>query len=537
MMTKYNLRYFLIAAIVLSLHCVCTDAVWGQVVAHGVIKEYRGADEKVPLPGVTVQVQNAANAVSDSTGSFALNFRTLHAGDLVTVRRIEKQGYEIFNKEALEQWIISGNAKVIFTIVMCPTKKFKLMRDTYERAASANYEAQFQKEKAKLAQRRQEGSITNDQYEKGVQKASAALQQSKTQASAVAEKFSRIDLSEVSKTEREVISMVQEGKIQQAILTAEERGDMMHMAELYMLAGGVENMEKADSLLRRTAWSDTTQTQSMMKFADFAYLQADWSESRIAYEIVLRHVGNNIFVRAWASHRLSLSYIQLGLYQEAQNELNRAMADIDSLYRMDAERWKMDQLSVRLSLATLQNALGQHDKACETLTSLCDSCLTFLAQDSTQQEVLRQLVQVENQLGDVYEALKNYSMAQKTLQSALMRTKNLEKSELERAGICNSLGHLYFTTGHPKEAETRYKQSERMLLPLMARNPQGVMPLLARCYYNLYRLCISQEERKEEAERYQKTAIIQYGILAERQPATYQCMLDSLKNTPITPEK
>lgn len=536
-MMKYYLRHILLLTLVLVMHCTLVEAVWGQVVTHGIIKEYRGADEKVPLAGVTIQVQNAANAVSDSTGNFILNFRTLHAGDLVTVRRIEKAGYEIFNKEALEQWIISGRTNVVFTIVMCPTKKFKLMRDTYERAASANYEAQFQKEKAKLAQRRQEGSITSAQYEKGVQKATAALQQSKTQASAVAEKFSRIDLSEVSKTEREVISMVQEGKIQQAILTAEERGDMMHMAELYMLAGGVENMEKADSLLRRSAWSDTTQTQSMLKFADFAYLQADWSEARTAYEIVLRHLGNNIVQRAWSSHRLSLSYIQLGLYDQAQKELNIATADIDSLYKMDAERWKMDQLNVRLSLSTLLIATGQQEQAREYLTALRDSCLSLLAQDSTQQDILRQLVLVENHLGDVYEQLKDYTLAQKTLQSALMRTKNLEKGELERAGICNSLGHLYFTTGHPKEAEIRYKQSERMLLPLMARNPQGVMPLLARCYYNLYRLCLSQEERKEEAARYQKTAIVQYGILAERQPATYQCMLDSLKNTNTLPEK
>lgn len=329
--------------------------------------------------------------------------------------------------------------------------------------------------------------------------------------------------------------MVQEGKIQQAIVTAEQRGDMLHMAELYMLAGGVENMEKADSLLRRSAWSDTTQTQSMMKFADFAFLQANWSESRVAYEIILRHVGNNIVQRAWASHRLSLSYIQLGLFKPAQEELNRAMADIDSLCRMDAERWKMDQLNVRLSLATLLMAIGQQEAACENLKGLRDSCLTLLAKDSTRQEVLRQLVQVENHLGDAFEQLKDFSQAQRTLQTALMRTKNLEKGELERAGICNSLGHLYFLTGHPKEAETRYKQCERMLLPLMAKNPQGVMPHLARCYYNLYRLCLSQEGRQEEASRYQKTAVTQYGILAERQPATYQCMLDSLKT--VDPQK
>lgn len=518
---------FLAVTLLITL-CSPTACTYAQVVQRGVVKEYRGADEKVPLPGVSINVQNAASTMSDSTGTFTLQFRTLHPGDMVTVRNVEKMGYEIFNKEALEQWIISGRNDFSFTIVMCPVKRFKQMRDSYERAASANYEAQFQQEKARLAKRQQEGKITASQYEKGVQRATASLQQSRTQASAMAEKFTRIDISEVSTTEREVISMVQQGKIQQAVITAEQRGDMMHMAELYMLAGGAENMEKADSLLRRTAWNDTTLAQPMLKFADFAYMQADWSDARIAYATALRHVGNNLIQRAWAAHRLGISYIQLGDLDNARLQFDAAAADIDSMSRQSPDRWRTEQISVRLSMASLLVSDGQDTTARDLLHTLRDSCLAILARDSTLSDVRCQLVKVENNLGDIYTRQKDYSSAQRTLQAGLMRTQGLADCELERAGICNSLGELYNTTGHPVEAEKRFRQCERMLLPLMARNPQGVMPHLARCYYNLYRLCAVQEGRSAEAERYRRTAVIQYSILAERQPVAYRTTLDKI---------
>lgn len=499
-----------------------------QVQAYGVVKEYRGVDEKVPLSGVQVSVMNATSAVSGNDGRFSLQFRTLHPGDLVKVRRIEKQGYEIFNKEALEQWIISGRQDIPFTIVMCPVARFKQMRDNYERVSSANYEAQFQKEKAQLAKRRDAGQISQPQYEKAVQRATTTLQQSKAQVAVVAEKFSRIDLSEVSSAEREVIGLVQQGKIEQAIITAEERGNMLHMAELYQLAGGVENMEKADSLLRKVAWSDTTQLNHMQQFAEFAYRQGDYTSACQAYELCMRHIGTHPAQQAPMAHNLGLLYMQLRDIDRAQRMILQSIEGFQTLYKRDPEGWAMSLLSARLSLATLQ--LGQNQIA-EALTSyqdVCASCEAVLKDDSTHQEALRQWVKAENNMAVLYMRQKKYTEAQQVLRSALMHAQRIEKGELESAGICHSLGTLYMTTGHLSEAETRLKQCERLLLPLMARNPQSVMPDLARCYYNLYRLCHSQEERQADANRYLDTAIRQYEILAERQPQTYAALLKEL---------
>ena len=506
-----------------------------QVQQYGVVKEYHGAEEKTPLKGVEINVMNAASTVSGEDGQFTLRFTTLHAGDLVKVRRIQKPGYEIFNKEALEQWIISGRKDIPFTIVMCQVAQFKQMRDNYERVSSANYEAQYQKEKASLAKKRAEGKISQPQYEKAVQKATATMQQSKAKVAIVAEKFSRIDLSEVSKNEREVISLVQQGKIEQAIITAEERGNMLHMADLYQLAGGVENMEKADSLLRRAAWSDTTQLKPMEQFAEFAYSQGDWTSACQAYELCLRHVGDSPVRRPLLAHNLGLLYMRLNDHQRAQSLLNMAATDIQALCQRDSEGWRPMLASVQLSLATLELRNARLDEALASYQQVCQTCEAVLAQDSTHQEVLKHWVKAENNMAIVYMQKQDNSAAQQCLKSALLHAQRIEHGELECAGICNSLGNLYLATGHLPEAETRLKQCERLLLPLMARNPQGVMPDLARCYYNLYRLCNAQPDRQQEAQRYLDTAITQYTILAERQPQTYQSMLKVLQQLKAKP--
>ncbi|MDE5757611.1 MAG: hypothetical protein K2H85_03250, partial [Allobaculum sp.] len=108
-----------------------------QTVQKGVVKEYNEKAQKTPLSGVELNVRSATSTVSDENGDFSLSFLTLKPGDKVNIRAIEKLGYEIFNKEAVEQWTLSPN--VPFVVVMCRSDKFKKIRDHYERSASANY--------------------------------------------------------------------------------------------------------------------------------------------------------------------------------------------------------------------------------------------------------------------------------------------------------------------------------------------------------------------------------------------------------------
>jgi len=75
------------------------------------VKQYNQKDEKTPLSGVEVVVSNAGSQVSDEKGQFTLTFRTLKPGDNVKLISARKSGFELMNKEAVEQWRISRELK------------------------------------------------------------------------------------------------------------------------------------------------------------------------------------------------------------------------------------------------------------------------------------------------------------------------------------------------------------------------------------------------------------------------------------------
>ena len=196
---------------------------FAQSTQPGVVKEYNERLEKTPLDHVEINISNAASTVSDGKGNFMLQFRTLKPGDKVNVRRIEKLGYEIFNKEALEQWFISRENRP-FTIVMCKSEKFKRIRDNYSRVSSQSYEKQLKKEEARLEAERKKGKLKEEEYDKALKKLNDDYDRQLDNLDNYVDRFARIDLSELSAIEAEIIELVQRGEIDKAIQLYEQQG-------------------------------------------------------------------------------------------------------------------------------------------------------------------------------------------------------------------------------------------------------------------------------------------------------------------------
>lgn len=129
--------------IISALFAICSFFATAQTQQNGIIQEYNESAKKTALPGVEINVRSANSTVSDKDGNFALQFLTLSPGEKVNVRRIEKLGYEVFNKEAVEQWNI--NPQTPFVIIMCRSDRFKKIRDNYERVSSESYARQLKK--------------------------------------------------------------------------------------------------------------------------------------------------------------------------------------------------------------------------------------------------------------------------------------------------------------------------------------------------------------------------------------------------------
>lgn len=194
---------------------LCAANLWAQSTQQVIVLEYNGKEQKTPLQGVSLSVQNAGSAMSDAQGALTLQFRTLKAGDAVQLRRIDLASYEVFNQEAVDAWTISPQRP--FTLVLCKSERFKALCDQYNAAASASYERQLKKDKAALEQLRQEGKIRQQEYD---QQLTALEQQYNEQLDNLenyVDRFARIDLSEISEEEQQIIELVQQGEIDEAI--------------------------------------------------------------------------------------------------------------------------------------------------------------------------------------------------------------------------------------------------------------------------------------------------------------------------------
>lgn len=179
------------------------------------VLEYNGKEQKTPLQGVSLSVQNAASAMSDAQGQLTLQFRTLKAGDAVQLRRIDLAGYEVFNQDAVDAWTISTQRE--FNLVLCRSERFKDLCEKYNAAASASYERQLKKDKAALEKLRNEGKIKQQEYDAQLAALDQQYNEQLDNLENYVERFARIDLSEISEEEQQIIDLVQQGEIDEAI--------------------------------------------------------------------------------------------------------------------------------------------------------------------------------------------------------------------------------------------------------------------------------------------------------------------------------
>lgn len=211
-----------------------------QSVQHGFVKEYNGTARKSPLSEVEISVRNASRTQTDQQGKFELNFRTLKRGDRVEVKEINKLGFEVFNKEAIEAWRIASDDSP-FTIVLCKSEFFKALKDKYNAIASESYARQEAKAEAQLKELLRQGKMQQAEYEQKIKELQNKYEDQLDDLDTYIDRFARIDLGELSDKEKEIVSLVQEGKIQEAIEAYDKMGLLTQMEELAKQKSSVDD--------------------------------------------------------------------------------------------------------------------------------------------------------------------------------------------------------------------------------------------------------------------------------------------------------
>ena len=294
-----------------------------QVVQQGVVLKYNGKEKKTPLEGVSLVVRGASSTTSAKlTGCFVLSFNTLKNGDRLTFRENTPSltGYEVYNKESVENWNISPSQS--FEIVMVDSEYFKKEKDELKKNTRAYYEEELSKIKKELEESLKLNRIQQEEYNKKLLEAEDEFYEKLKNIDNYIDQFVRIDLSTVKPAEQHILDLVSQGKFEEAIKAYEDLRliesyeklvkskqakqeaaaklkesaakdslqidtvyqSLKNQVKTYQLAGGKSNFDKAGEILRRIALSDTTNFNAIYEFADFCRRQNDYKEAEIYFD-------------------------------------------------------------------------------------------------------------------------------------------------------------------------------------------------------------------------------------------------------------
>ncbi|MDE6310406.1 MAG: tetratricopeptide repeat protein, partial [Muribaculaceae bacterium] len=534
------MRTFLLYAFIMT--CLCPA--WGQTVQRGVVREYNERAAKTPLAGVELRVTGAGSTVSGKDGAFALEFLTLEPGQRVNVRRIEKEGYVLFNKEAVEQWNLNPSSP--FVLVMCRADRFKRIRDNYYRNSEERYAAQYKKERDELARLQKEGRLKDEEYRKRLAEVSDSYERQLDNLDSYVDRFARIDLSEISGTEQKIIELVEAGRFDEAIqkyddlrikeklvetlgqrrqvqnaiqqLTAAESSMGSTIDSLYAsaerqiatlrLAGGVENNRKILAIYREIADADTTNVDWLLTTGRFIvdYI-ADYSDALSYYQKALnaaiQQSGENNAITATCYNNIGYAYSSMSKYQQALEYYQKSLKiwqEIHGENHPDVATSYNNLGMLYSSRGDYQHALEYNQKALKIWSEIYGEKHPDVATSY-------------NNIGAIYSSLGESQQALEYLQKALsIRLDVFGENHPDVATSYNNIGYAYNSLGKYQQALEHYQKALKIQSELFGENH----PDVARSYNNIGGVYSSLGENQQALEYYQRARKIQADLFGEK---------------------
>lgn len=523
-----------------------TFAAYGQTVQHGKVFEYNETSEMTVLPGVEIRVYPAQSTVSDVAGEFQLEFLTLTPGQRIKVRRIEKNGYEIFNAEALEQWNL--NPYSTFNIVMCRSDKFRELKDRLFANAEARYSRQYIDAQAYLQKLLQENNIQQQQFVDSLRRLDARYTTQLMNIENYIDRFARINLSESSASEQEVLRLVQSGEIDRAISVYDEidaAGQLIsalnerrnaenslsrlqeinqsqlrgidslyaivdHQIQTLQLKGDYESIAKIKYLYCSIAEEDSCNVLWLLKTSNF--VRESIGDYHLAKKYAETALNSTITLFVSNDQLLSKCYTELGLLYKSSADYLHAKEFLSKALGMKERIIGSDHPDV----AEAYNHLGLvyfNDNNLDTAKSLFNRALEIYLQSLAPSDIA--LASEYNNLGQVYFKESVYDRAEEYFNKALEILPADKISNLPIiAVINNNLALLYSAKQQYDKAYTAQQYALESQMHIFG----PAHPLVATSYNNIGAILESQGDYRLAEELYNKALEIQLHVLGSEHP-------------------
>lgn len=514
-----------------------------QVVQKGIAVEYNEKAAKTALAGVEFRVQRAGSTASDAKGAFVLDFPTLKAGDLVAVRRIEKSGYEIFNKEAVEQWNI--NPSRAFTVVMCRSDKFKALKDRYYSNSEERYAGQYRSAKAELERLKKEGKLKEQEYFSRLREVEAEYEKKLDNLDNYVDRFARIDLSELNAEEQAIIDLVQSGQIDEAIARYEKinylgkalkgisdikeidnavnslnelREGKTADRDVYLagvertintmlLAGDSKNNATIAEMYTTIADADTTNIDWLNKTGEYLntyigdynnalkYFQTALNVAKAKYGEECLYEGIGYYNMGRVYYELSEEHKALFYFESALAILKNILSEAHSAIALCYD-----------NIGGVHYRLKDYSKALEYCKTALKIETELYGQDDSR------LAPYYNSIGLIYNSKNEYSKALEFFGIAVEMNKSaLDDDRLDVALCYNNIGLLYYNIGDYPKSMDNYEQALCIFRKIFGENH----PIIARICNNMGNTYCKMWRYSEAIEYHQKALSIRKKTFGE----------------------
>ena len=533
-----------------------------------VVKQYNQKQQKTPLAGVQVEVRDAQSATSAANGAVTLKFATLKPGDRVTVRRITKPGYEIFNKAAIDQWTITRGATT--EIVLVQSSYFTQLKSKLTQSSTDNYKKKYEQAKAELAQLQKSGKLKEAEYRQQLNDLEDQYDNALKNLDNYIDQFARIDLSEVSAEEQRILDMVEEGQIDEAVkayealdisgklrqarenkkalseakarIEEEEAQQEQAIADLkekqqreiatLKLAGGKENYDKVACMLKENALADTTDIDAVWDYASFARNQRNFEDAERFWLICLNGSKDNIYLQASLQNNLGNLYKGLHDYAKAEEYYLKALEHHTQLFTQNPDAYRADLTGTQHNLGNLYSDLQDYAKAEEYYLKALENRTQLFTQNP---DAYRgSLSDTQICLGNLYSNLHDCAKAEAYLLKALenktqLFTQNPDAYRADLAMTQNNLGALYYALHDYTKAEEYFLKALENFTLLFHQNPEAYRYELASTQNNLGILYDDLHDYAKSEEYYLK-ALENKTQLFTQNPDAYRADLAMTQN-------
>ncbi len=543
-------------------------AAMAQATQPCVVKQYNQKQQKTPLGGVQVTVANAGNSTSGANGHLTLSFRTLKPGDHVNLISAKKPGYEIFNKQAVEQWTIARGTA--FELVLVRSDYFTQLKGKLTQTSTDRYKAKYEQAIRELDKQKKAGKMKEAEYNQKLDELETNYQTQLTNLDNYIDQFARIDLSEVSVEEQRILDMIEEGKIDEAVkayealdisgklrqarenkkalseakarIEEEEAQQEQAIKDLkekqqreiatLKLAGGKENYDKVAQILKENALADTTDIDAVWEYAYFAQNQHDFKEAERFYLICLNGTKGNLYRQAKYQNNLGLLYSDQHNDAKAEEYYLKALQNRTQLFRKNPDAYRADLAGTQHNLGALYYNRHDYTKAEEYYLKALENRTQLFSQNPDAYRA--DLAMTQNNLGNLYRACHDYTKAEEFYLKALenkniLFSQNHNKHRASLAMTQNNLGVLYYNRRNYSKAEEYYLLALENYTQQFRKNPDACRKYLADTQNNLG-LLYKDRHDYTKAEEYYLKALENRTQLFAKNPEAYRADLTSTQN-------